>query len=394
MRSIMQTPPPRTQRTGTSRASVLEKLGRNDEAGRAFTRAIQAAQADSQRAHYLHRSRFFQRQGKLAEAAEDACVGRGIPKREPATPAHLLDLSVAYTVPLTSLPMLNPAQPGGCELPVGVHKFGGIDFDVRGVVFFPPSAVNKPISIPVKARCPGLHFLQATYAYSGRYGESSGKYTVRYADQRTEEIKLVIGRNVRDWWCYEGTAVETSEAPLVWVGLTKSTGEGRSPLFPCLYVMSWTNPWPEAEIDSLDFEPPGAPSMVKPFLIALTKAGDGASSASKPERTVFQQTLAILDSALASQPEQLGLVLAKAGLLERHGRGEEALDLVSKAIAVAEAKYGRATNQLSVAVRYRSALLSRLNGPADSQVLSNEAGGLPAKDSHGPASVTNTPGPR
>ena len=379
-----------------TKAVVLEHLGRPEEALQAFTRAIEVARAKSQPVarHYLQRSRFFQRQGRLPEATEDACVARGIPKRASATPADLVDLSVSYTVPLTSLPLLDPGQAGGCELPPGVQTFGGVNFDVRGVVFFPPTAGTTPISIPVKSRCRGLHFLQAAYAYSLGDGQSCGKYTVRYADHRTEEIPLVLGRNIRDWWCYEGKPVDSVDAPLVWVGITKTKIEAPPPVFPCLYLMSWTNPLPDVEIVQLDLAPPDIPQPVRPVLFALTIAGASTATGTPPARPVFEQSLATLDGALTQQREQLGFTLAKAGLLERHGRGEEALGLVSKAIAEVEAGNGRATNRLAAAIRYRSALLGRLNSVEGTQQDRPRSGEPPAKNSRSTDSTTNTPGTR
>jgi hypothetical protein len=157
-----------------------------------------------------------------------------------------------------------------------------------------PSTVT---SIPVNLRCQTLHFLQgAAYAfYAERNNDKRiGKYTIHYEDGRTQEIPVLVGKHVRDWFYYETPAVEASEAPMVWVGLSSRTRDIAG-TFMRLYKMCWTNPFPELQVKSIDFGADG--SFGIPFLIALTTQMEGLPApASRPavtsqEDAVIAQTL-------------------------------------------------------------------------------------------------------
>jgi WD40 repeat protein/serine/threonine protein kinase/tetratricopeptide (TPR) repeat protein len=365
---------------------VLEKLSRNDEAYQAFTQAIEVAKAKSPRAvsfHTLQRVEFLKRQNRLAEAARDLCVVKGIPPREPSTPVNLVDLSLGYTTSLVDEQMLGAFS----ELPVGMHPLGGVPFDIRGVVRGGSSlrtdARGAVASFPIHAKCRTLHFLHSSsYVFSEKDGVSIGMYAVHYADQRSQEIPVFFGQHVRNWFYSERQPVEASQASLVWVGLNKDAHVMEN--FACLYLMSWTNPVPDALIERIDFFSPS--QYGAPFLIALTaEASDGGTPAGKsaPEsqpQTVLAQTLRTLDQAIARRPEHFPFVQAKIGVLERLSQTNEALGLVSKVITEAEAKGESSTNVLKAALRSRSALLRRLHRPAEAQADWLRFSGIPARD--------------
>jgi tetratricopeptide (TPR) repeat protein len=371
---------------------MLEKLTRTDEAYQAFSQGIETAtkSPDSRSAHYFfqQRSAFLQRQNRLAEAAKDVCAAKGIPVRDPAAKPNLIDLTLGYSTSLTNLQMLGAGDDAFSELPTGIHAVGGTEFDIRGLVCSRAYQFARPsvTAIPVNLRCRALHFLQgAAYAYLGPGNDSrgAGRYTVHYEDQRTQEIPVFIGRHLQDWFYFEGRPVEASEAPVVWVGLNARTRD-IAQTFVRLYKMSWTNPFPDLQIKSIDFEAEGSSAM--PFLIALTAQIEsappptGVPPGASQKEAVMVQTLATLEQALQNRPGYPAFVSAEAALLERLGRTNEAQGLWSRAITEAEAKGAPATNVLNSALLGRSALLRRLNRPGEAQTDWLRASHIPPRE--------------
>ena len=149
-------------------------------------------------------------------------LAKGIPLRDPATPSRLIDLSLAYTTSLTNVAALGAGADALSELPVGIHTFGGVPFDVRGVIFRSSSyEANAALtSIPIRSKCQALYFLHGAAAMVfARDNWQVGAYRVHYAGGGSQDIPVLIGRHVRDWFYYEAEPVEVGQAPLVWVGL-------------------------------------------------------------------------------------------------------------------------------------------------------------------------------
>jgi hypothetical protein len=201
-----------------------------------------------------------------------------IPPRDPKARPELIDLSAHYNAALTDSwhPASNMAGETGndlSELPRGVQKLDGIEFDLRGLIQvsgsgdqnsrgpFPEAAKG----IKVGLRCARLHFLHGT-GFVDREGQKIGSYTVHYADGQTNEIPIVYGEDVRDWWAYTGLARETKRATVAWTGKNKATQANGLGLQ--LFCRPWDNPRPDVLIESVDFSACKARSI--PFLIAIT----------------------------------------------------------------------------------------------------------------------------
>jgi hypothetical protein len=174
---------------------------------------------------------------------------------------------------------------------VGAKVTGSTD---RGMVSLP----QKVEGIPVGRKAEHLHFLHATH-----FGQSGsvkiGSYIVHYADQSRAEIPIRLGDDVIDWWGRveeaalsatnrAGAAATHPNAPIgtwsgwdrglqpasksiVWRGLNNAAaGFG---YHICLFMKTWTNPYPEREIACVDMvsgdQPPGLLSPA-PFLVGLT----------------------------------------------------------------------------------------------------------------------------
>lgn len=187
------------------------------------------------------------------------------PKRLP----RVLDLSRHYNADLTNAWHF-PSGRGPATLralPQGVQEFGGIPFDVHGVLQLAsartgrnPSWPEQATDIPLGIRCRALHFLHAT-GWVVPEGTSIGAYWVRYADGSALEIPIVYGEHLREWHGRADRKAEIKAGQLAWQDGNPGT---KRRLFQC----RWENPRPEAEVRTIDFV--SAMTDCFPFLIAIT----------------------------------------------------------------------------------------------------------------------------
>ena len=195
------------------------------------------------------------------------------PAREPGTRKELLDLTGFYNGGLSEAWHGNKNN-DLAALPTGLQTFGGVAFDVRGVVQLcsqSPSSTNFPVlvkGIPVHQRCQRLHFLHAAgFGNPWDDGKQVGLYVLHLAaDPMRLEIPIRYGHEVRNWHTQAGEAPAPEDLTVVWKGQNAiSRGAGQSLR---LFLTSWTNSAPEVEIQSLDFV--SSMAVPAPFLIAIT----------------------------------------------------------------------------------------------------------------------------
>jgi len=201
-----------------------------------------------------------------------------------ATPRQI-DLTGFYTGELTEpfLPNIvgiSKQDNDLSALPRGLVSLGGIVFDVRGVIQlrrseplggpFEAAWENYPVRIDrirVDQEVRRLHLLLGATSAETE-GTVVGSLVLHYADGNPVQLDLVYGRDVRDWWWDpHGTAAEdTDRGRVVWTGRNPPADFAMRSLR--LYVTSRENPFPEAEIASIDFVSAMSGSAL--FLIALT----------------------------------------------------------------------------------------------------------------------------
>ena len=128
-------------------------------------------------------------------------IARFYPARDPQTAPELLDLSSVYNAPLLENWIYDSPDPASLPWKAGVDQYGGIPFDVRGVLQLATHYdVRQSYSprtsppIPLGQRVRTLHFLHGT----GSPTESTWTaiYTVHYSDGLTAEIPVRYGRDV------------------------------------------------------------------------------------------------------------------------------------------------------------------------------------------------------
>lgn len=130
-------------------------------------------------------------------------------------------------------------------------------------------------NIPVGFAFDKLHILHGTQ-YGG-FGDAAhrfhvpdgteiGQYRVRYADKSEKVIPVVYGQDVRDLWDWDHERA-TTRGLVAWTGTSPAaTREGVSLR---LYLTTWKNPRPDAEVTHIDYASE-ANTAASPFCVALT----------------------------------------------------------------------------------------------------------------------------
>jgi hypothetical protein len=198
-----------------------------------------------------------------------------IPARPSTTRSQLIDLSEHYNAALTETWLPTGGVATGHDLsalPRGIQKFGGVEFDIRGIVQLSGGAVENAggkfprgiNTIHVGQACRRIHFLHGA-AWSALAGTPVGSYVVHYASGESREVRIIFGQNVREWLAAPAPQLTTGAA-VAWEGANAASRA--LGLSVRLYQMTWKNPLPDAEVRAIDFK-----SMMEnpaPFLIAVT----------------------------------------------------------------------------------------------------------------------------
>jgi len=124
---------------------------------------------------------------------------------------------------------------------------------------------DKIEGIKVDRKLAKLHILHAT-GYSTDDDTTIGEYTVTWEDDTTVTIPIVYGKDVMDWWCYEGNG-EPTVGKVAW----KGENEGAKTLNATirLYTMTWENPKPDKKVKSIDYSTM-KDTICAPFCVAMT----------------------------------------------------------------------------------------------------------------------------
>ena len=268
------------------RGTMLFELGELDSALAAAEKSL-LLNADSSQSWAL-KADILEKLGKPATAklARTDVRPREIKEKIPARPAgassNLIDLTAHYTVSLTEEIHATIGQPENASsslsaLPSGIQPFGGVSFDVRGVIklwgerlemsnhryTFPRSVSG----IKIRKQCKTLHFLQGSgTSLDVPAGTLAGSYLVHYADGGTQEIPLRIGIDFQEWSMDLNRKNSVTGATLAWRGPGPTSSKPDEELG--IYLKSWPNPRPAVEITHLDFV--SAMKEPSPFLIAIT----------------------------------------------------------------------------------------------------------------------------
>jgi hypothetical protein len=220
-----------------------------------------------------------------------------IPARSVDLPAHLIDLSPHYNAGLHE----NWHEGlGGSLAPLtpGVHRFHGIDFDVRGVVQLAGSQLldrgypSRVEGLNVNLKAERIHFLHAT-GWREQPGTPIATYVIRYANRQQRFVPVIYAQDVMDWYHHPNDGALSAGVTVAWetprdAGPTSDTSRR-------LYLTSWQNPLPDTIIESIDYV--SWMSRAAPFLVAITL------ETHQPESLVLPQPPAAPGPAGASPSE-------------------------------------------------------------------------------------------
>jgi hypothetical protein len=160
------------------------------------------------------------------------------------------------------------------DVPQGLKPFGGVLFDVRGLIVLAGtrslavSGLALPesvLGIPVGRKGTAVHFLQAAAFVGSAPGLKIGEYVMHYENGETRSADLIYGENELDWWVNPAEG-HTTKADEVWFGsntATRSRG-----MKTRLIKFTWLNPLPDVTITSIDFV--SSLTTSSPMLVAIS----------------------------------------------------------------------------------------------------------------------------
>jgi hypothetical protein len=201
-------------------------------------------------------------------------LSQRIPTRAVEAGPEQIDLTSYYNLALQDSLDQNGDRNNLAGLASGLQRFGGVRFDVRGVVHLNgleakaaglvyPDRVN---GIRIGRKCVRLHLLHAT-SWSTEKGAVVGSYILHYADGQNRELPIVFGQDLTDWFLNTPARANVPGSPVVmWTGTNPWAAKNNCTI--SLYGSARDNPLPEIELVSLDFVSSMSPAS--PFLVALT----------------------------------------------------------------------------------------------------------------------------
>jgi beta-lactamase regulating signal transducer with metallopeptidase domain len=191
----------------------------------------------------------------------------------PGRAMTLLDLSGFTNASLAQSWLPGTADDDLSALETGRHVFGGVPFEVSGIVQLSAASSDTAISrfpgalkgIKVGREFSRLHLLHAC-AGKEKDGVVIAKVIVHYEDGAKSEMPIVYGSQLRDWQFWEFEPVSGRDTAMAWTGENLYVRAQNGSLG--LYRTSWTNARPAAKVVSIDYV--SAQTRSAPFLVALT----------------------------------------------------------------------------------------------------------------------------
>ena len=199
-----------------------------------------------------------------------------IPTRSHQAGSNQVDLTSGYNVALNET--WQPARRmeeldlNLAALPSGLRAFGGIEFDVRGVIQLRRAAPDselfpQQVAIPVRQKFARFHVLHGT-RYFHQPGAVIGAFAIHYADGTQAEVPIIYGEHLRQADPADTPDDTISNCPsgaVAWKSLAPA-----SPLDwqLRLYQTTFVNPNPNLEVIGIDYV--SKMTRCGPFLVALT----------------------------------------------------------------------------------------------------------------------------
>jgi hypothetical protein len=221
----------------------------------------------------LTAARLFSREPSPAPRPENTPPPQHFAPRDPKTPKAALDLTDFYNA------MLTESWHGSrgndlSSLAAGLQKLGGVQFDVRGIVQLgskSPSATKFPSQargIEVHQKCQRIQFLHAAgFGTAADEGKQVASCIVHFATNQVRlEIPIIYGPDIRNWHALAEEPAAPESLKVAWTGQNSVSKSSNNKIR--LFLTTWTNLIPTAEIESVDYV--SSMASPAPFLIAIT----------------------------------------------------------------------------------------------------------------------------
>jgi len=174
------------------------------------------------------------------------------------------------------------------SIPSGAQTWRGVPFDIVDpaanagkscIVLKGEGRPDAPESatIPIGLTCDTLYFLHGC-AWARPKGRVVARYVAHYADGQKATVELHNGAEVVDWW----HPYDTRQSAVGWEGVNAECDSIG------LNIFAWTNPRPEARIESVTFAAAGNNAV--PVLVAITAADGPPVLTERPLRLEFTDT--------------------------------------------------------------------------------------------------------
>jgi hypothetical protein len=156
------------------------------------------------------------------------------------------------------------------ELKQDKQTLQGLKFNIgEGLIYLANQNLKDDLpekveGIKLDAKFAKLHILHAT-AYAAEDDTVIAQYVVHYADKSKETIEVVFGKDVRDWWRYNGDQ-EPTRGKVAWEGSNDTAKANGCSLW--LFAMTWKNPHPDKQAVSVDYV--STLTGAAPFVVAMT----------------------------------------------------------------------------------------------------------------------------
>jgi tetratricopeptide (TPR) repeat protein len=250
------------------KGTILETLGRLEQAHAAYSRSIDLAGAIESLRNYARtkRWRLLKRLNRSTEAQEDFLELKRIPPRAPhdaQSRFNPVDLRLHLNEGLEDFGLTRTM--GATNVTAPLRLLSDVEFELCGYIrldgknidpAFPPSVSD----IRVGQRCRALHFLQSCDECTNCEGTLIGSYEIHYAGGGREKVPIVYGQDVRYW---SDMQKELGRAMDAWSG-RNDNGD-----FVRLIKRTWQNPRPDEEIQSIDFVSVGPGTRLILFAITV-----------------------------------------------------------------------------------------------------------------------------
>jgi hypothetical protein len=201
--------------------------------------------------------------------------------------ATTIDLKPYVNAALTD----SPASPAGnydnnlAELPSGVNVYGGIPFDVEGLIQLNGKSLisyfhkNFPVEvdgIAIHQRFKKIHLLHAgDWADTPVFGTTVARLVLHYGNGSQGQIDIVAGRDIFEFWSpLFTTGVDPKYSRMSPATERAWTGSNRflEALWPDeslnLYKSTFTNPQPDLTVSTVDYV--STMTATAPFMVGMT----------------------------------------------------------------------------------------------------------------------------